>query len=254
MEAVLEKMRLHLDELVEGEWALHELADILNNWVLDFMVLCANEQAYRGNESADLLADHALARSKLGPERLDRIPVDGLPVHLDSCPPYQSSIEQSNRMVHRVVVEAEPLRGLKQRPDRLPPVLQIFGFRIVGDKCTRHFLGVDCLMRSLVLFEGPQDAQEVEVWPKLQLWMVLDRLAEDLRSTAELLLGLTFALQDHQETSAILAIRRDELLARRGYIGASAGALGKLETSWESLWPHLDLFADVAEKKAARGA
>lgn len=54
-------MRLHLDELVEGERTLHQLADVLDDWVLYLMVLGADEEADCRHEGADLFTNHALA-------------------------------------------------------------------------------------------------------------------------------------------------------------------------------------------------
>lgn len=72
-ESVLQDVRLHLDELVEGERTLHQLADVLDDWVLYLVVLGADEEADSRHEGADLLADHALARRKLGPQALDGV-------------------------------------------------------------------------------------------------------------------------------------------------------------------------------------
>ena len=66
-------MRLHLNELVEGERALHQLADVLDDRVLDLVVLGADEEADSCHEGTDLLTNDALARSKLGPQALDGV-------------------------------------------------------------------------------------------------------------------------------------------------------------------------------------
>lgn len=115
-------------------------------------------------------------------------------------------------MVHRVRVEAEPLRGLEQRPDRLASVLQVLGLFVESDVGTRYLLPwlVYGRRRALELLQRPHDLQEVEVGPVLLLRVLLHGLAHDfgLRGFRSTFTG------DHHEIPAMCAIRSGDRRSR----------------------------------------
>lgn len=92
---VLKDMSLHLYELIECKGTLHQLTDILDNWVLDLVILCTNEKADSGNENANLLANDTFAGSKRVSEVLN-----GVSGAVLARFPYQSPIEESYCVVN----------------------------------------------------------------------------------------------------------------------------------------------------------
>lgn len=88
---------LHLDEFVESEWTLHELANVFDHWVFDLEVFCTHEQGHTGDECADLLADNAPAAFILRPQSVDAV--------LD----LQEFVVNGDSVVHGFISEAKSL-------------------------------------------------------------------------------------------------------------------------------------------------